>query len=138
MLLSFTLISSNLVGAAIAFAIANFVIPSGVDDPATVRLANVIAVAIYLPVALVIGVIWGGRRAEPVRSFLREEREPTAEERRAVLLAPLRVTKVVGALWGGAVVLFVVLNPPSRSSSGSTSRRPWRWAASPPARSPTC
>lgn len=85
-------------------------IPTGVDDESGVRQANLIAFAIYLPCALVFGIVWGGRRASRVRAFLKEEREPTAEERVAVLRAPLGVTKVVAVLWAGAVVLFGVIN----------------------------
>jgi adenylate cyclase len=86
------------------------VVPSEIADTDSVREADLIAVAIYLPAALIVGVIWGNRRAATVRAFLREERPPTPEERRGVLRAPLGVAKISGVLWGGAVVLFAVLN----------------------------
>ena len=85
-------------------------VPSEIADTDSVREADLIAVAIYLPAALIVGVIWGNRRAATVRAFLREERPPTPEERRGVLRAPLGVAKISGVLWGGAVVLFAVLN----------------------------
>jgi adenylate cyclase len=109
-LLTLTLVSSSLVGAAVAFTLANFVIPTEAEDTDAARLASVIAVAVYLPLAVLVGSIWGTRRAEPIRAFLREGREPTPDETRAVLRGPLRVTKVVAVLWGGAVVLFGILN----------------------------
>jgi adenylate cyclase len=45
-----------------------------------------------------------------MRTFLNEEREPTREERREVLLGPLRLTVVNAVLWIGATVIFGVLN----------------------------
>ena len=84
--------------------------PAEITNEDSVRETDLIAMAIYLPLALVVGVIWGHRRARVVRAFLREGRAPTPEERRGVLRAPLRVAKLCAALWGGAVVLFFVIN----------------------------
>ena len=109
-LMTATLLTSNLIGAAIAFAIANYVVPAELTNADSVHGTDLIAVAIYLPLALLAGVIWGNKRASVVRSFLREQRAPTAEERRAVLQAPLRVAQLCAVLWGGAVVLFFFLN----------------------------
>ena len=110
MLLTLTLLTSNLIGAGIAFAIANYVVPAEITNEDSVRETDLIAMAIYLPLALVAGVVWGNRRARVARAFLREERAPTPEERRGVIQAPLRVAQLCAALWGGAVILFFVIN----------------------------
>ena len=75
-------------------------VPSEIADTDSVREADLIAVAIYLPPALIVGVIWGNRRAATARAFLREERPPTPEERRGVLRAPLGVAKISGGALG--------------------------------------
>ncbi len=110
MLLSATLIVSNLIGALLAYGIASYLIPGQIEDESSVRSADLIAIAIYLPIALVIGAVVGQRRAAPVRDFLRDERDPTPAERRDVLMAPLHQSQLNGLLWGVAVVLFAVLN----------------------------
>jgi adenylate cyclase len=79
-------------------------------DEDTLRTVDVVAFAIYVPIALVVGAVWGSRRAAPVRTFLQEEREPTDRERRAILMAPLRVAQLIAILWAGAVVVFGLLN----------------------------
>ena len=86
--------------------------PAEITNEHSDRGTDLIATAIYLPLALVVGLIWGHRRARVVRSFLIEGRSPTTEGRRGVLRAPLGVAKLCAALWGGAVVLFFVINIP--------------------------
>ena len=102
--------TSNLIGAGIAFGIANYVVPAEISNEDSVRSTDLIAMSIYLPLALAVGVAWGHRRARVVRAFLQEGRAPTSEERRGVLRAPLRVAQLCAALWGGAVVLFFLIN----------------------------
>ena len=84
--------------------------PAEISNEDSVRSTDLIAMAIYLPLALGVGVAWGHRRARVVRAFLQEGRAPTPEERRGVLRAPLRVAQLCAALWGGAVVLFFFIN----------------------------
>jgi adenylate cyclase len=110
-LLTLTLSIAGVFAATGIFVLANFIVSTeSVEDASEVRLVNVIAYGAYLLGAVIVGAIIGNKKLRPFRSFLTEEREPTPEERRMVLRAPLVVAKVNGAMWAGAVVLFGVLN----------------------------
>ena len=105
------IVFANVVGAVFVFVFANFVVPTpDLADRGEVQLVNLIGFSLYLGVALMIGNIWGHRRMSAMRAFLGEEREPTREERRQVLLAPLRLATVNAVLWVGATLIFGALN----------------------------
>ena len=84
------------------------------ESEAEVAVINGVAAAIYMVLALAVGVAWGRRRLEQgrhgMRAWLEEEREPDAAERRWVLRAPLRIMTVELVLWGLATVAFTLLN----------------------------
>jgi adenylate cyclase len=99
------------VGAVIVFVFANFIVPTpDLPDEAEVRLVNLAAFGAYLVAAVVFGAVWGNKRMRAMRGFLREERAPTPEERRTVLLGPLRLGQMNIALWAAAIVVFGTLN----------------------------
>lgn len=102
---------TNLVGAVIVFAFAVWVLPSDpIPEGDRVVVANAVGVAIWLPVAVAVGTIWGARTMGPARRWLLEERAPTSEEEIAVLRSPLRVFRVQLMLWFVSAVLFSVVN----------------------------
>jgi adenylate cyclase len=102
---------ANLAGAAVVFTFASWVIPNPeVENTARVIVINLVAFGVYVFLGLVVGVIWGTRRLLPMRSWLKEERDPTPEEQRAVLRAPLWVALVAAAIWAFAVPVFAGLN----------------------------
>ena len=110
-LLTVSLVGANLIGAAIVFAIASWVFPyPDVDDPGTARIANVIALGAFFLVVTPFGIRWGGRRLEDARAWLKEDRAPTAEERRLVLRGPRRIVTVHLVIWSLATITFGVLN----------------------------
>ncbi|MGH2922713.1 MAG: adenylate/guanylate cyclase domain-containing protein [Solirubrobacterales bacterium] len=111
LLLTLAIVAANIVGAVIVFVFANFVIPTPeLDNEGEVRLINLIGFAIYLSAGILIGNVWGARRIRAMREFLSEEREPTRDERREVLLGPLRLAVVSAVIWVGATVIFGALN----------------------------
>ena len=111
LLLLIAIVIANIVGAVTVFGFANFVVPTpDLDNEGENRLVNLIGFTIYLGGAVLIGAIWGGRRMQPMHEFLNEERAPTREERREVLLGPLRLSVVNGVLWLAAIPIFGVLN----------------------------
>jgi adenylate cyclase len=109
------IVQANAIGALVVVVFAVFALPKpALHDDAHVTLINTIAAAIYVVIALPVGVVWGRRRLEGgehgVRDWLEDEREPDDDERFLVLRAPLRIMTVQAVLWGCAVVLFTVLN----------------------------
>ena len=111
LLLTVSLVGANLIGAAIVFAIASWVFPyPDVEDPGAARIANLIGVVVFFLVVTPIGVRWGTRRLGQARSWLIEDRDPTAEERRIVLRAPRRIVTVHLVIWSLAAIVFGVLN----------------------------
>jgi adenylate cyclase len=102
---------ANMAGAIVVFVFAVWVVPSpDVEDETKPIIVNLVALGIYLVVALFIGFTWGLKRFESVRTWLREDREPTAEEKRLVLRAPVRAGLIASVLWGLAIVVFATIN----------------------------
>ncbi len=100
---------ANLVGAGVVLAFAAWIIPVGpLADQDRVLLTNLLVFAGYLAVAVPIGVVWGWRRFRSDRR--RWFRGRDSDERRLVLLGPLRLVTVQGVLWGLALVVFGALN----------------------------
>lgn len=90
--------------------------------PATadgMRLALAIAIPVYIGLAIVIGIVVGTALALRALAWVREERDTTAERRRAIQ-TPLRLTVLQGRLWAAAAVLFsvlaLILQPGERSA----------------------
>ena len=102
---------ANLIGAVATFAVGQFVLAlPDVDDPAEARITNLIAFGIYMLIGVPLGAWWGLRRARPARQWLREDRIPTAEERRLALRAPRSIVFVHAVLWSLAALVFGLLN----------------------------
>jgi adenylate cyclase len=108
--LAVAVVVANVVGAVVVFALAAWVLPEGpLTDPGRVRTLNLVAFAVYLLLAVPIGLLWGGRR------FRLRKGEADAEqrrERRMVLYGPLRLVTVQTVLWVLAATVFVLLNLP--------------------------
>lgn len=105
------MILANIAGALVVFVLAGFVVPTpDFPDQDGARTWNLVAAAIYLTAALVIGVLWGFRLTRRVRRWLREERDPDERERRMILRAPLRLLLVNAALWTIGAAVFTVFN----------------------------
>ena len=105
------LLLANGVGTLVVFALAAWGFPfPKVDDVDHVRLVNLIAIGIEVPLGLLVGSRTVLRRLGPVRRWLVADRPPTDEERRLLLRAPLTIARVVGLQWALAAVFFTVLN----------------------------
>src|SRR5215210_4443172 len=104
---------AHTLGAIDVFLLLWLVLPSprGVNfQEPTIVVANVVAFAVFLPLTLVIGTVWGMGYGRPWRRFLNEGRDATEEERVAALRHPLRSAKAGGILWGIAALLFAAVN----------------------------
>jgi adenylate cyclase len=105
------MISANVVGAIIVFALIVWVLPlPAIDDTDAVRRTNIIGLAAYLAFAVPAGTLWALWLLRPVIAWLREDRPPTAGEQRIALLAPARELLVHAALWTLGGVAFALLN----------------------------
>ena len=99
---------SNGIGATLVFVLAGFVVPTPpeFDQETESLIVNLVAAAIYLLIALVVGTVWGFKRLNPTRQWIGEERAPTQEELRVAL----RILLVNAVLWLVAVLAFGGLN----------------------------
>jgi adenylate cyclase len=113
--------SANLLGAAVVFAFLTFVVPlpEKVENNWPLLRLNLLVFAGYMLVTLPLGVLWGRSIADPIVSWLSEGRAPTARERERTLGFPLLGYRVMGSLWGGAALLFGILNAFSSPAFGA-------------------
>jgi adenylate cyclase len=103
------MMASNLVGALLVFALLRWVLPvPRVAEHA--GTANAIAFAIFVAITWPVGTLWSLRRFAPGARWLEEDREPTPDEQRLALQAPLRQITVHATLWAAGGVAFTVLN----------------------------
>lgn len=110
LLLTVFLVSANVIGVAILLVLIAFVVPGPdvIREP-QFRLANFIAVPIYVALALVIGILWGTKRALKDLRWSREGQVPTRKQQRRALATPWRLTVIQFFLWAVAVVFFATL-----------------------------
>ncbi len=108
LLLTVLLVATNLVGAAIVFALSALVIPSPAPERDTL-LALAIGVPVYVAVAIAIGVGWGTAGALRAMHWVYHDETPTDAERLATLGVPWFLTRLQAGLWFGATVLFTLL-----------------------------
>jgi len=108
-------LAANAGGIAVVVAFAVFALPKPDDVAGTdVVLVNLIAGALYAPVAVAVGVSWGRRLLEGgnegISAWLEEDQVPNSAQRLRVLRGPLRIMFVQIVLWGLATVIFALLN----------------------------
>ncbi|MFV2175091.1 adenylate/guanylate cyclase domain-containing protein [Actinomadura sp. LOL_016] len=102
---------ANVVGGFVVLLFATFVVPDPpLEDAEHVHLVNAVAFFSYPmiagPGALLLG-LWLWR---PVVRLVRDGGTPDREQKRAVLLGPLRLTLLVGCLWGVGAAGWAVLD----------------------------
>ena len=106
-----SLVAANVLGAVVVVALGFLVLPlPEVDDESAVRVANFIAAGAFLLFFIPVGSYWGLKRLRGARGWLREDREPTPEERKLVLLGPRRIVFVHIVIWGFGALFFGALN----------------------------
>jgi adenylate cyclase len=105
LLLTGTLIATNVIGAAVVVVLAVLLVP-GPGLSAELVLATAVAVPVYVVSAVVVGALWGTRGALKTLRWVIQLRPPTPAERAATLRVPLRLTLVQAVLWGVATLLF--------------------------------
>jgi adenylate cyclase len=86
--------------------------PHGVD-PGDHLWPNLVAFVVYLPLTMVTGELLSRRWSAAYSDWIREGRDPNAEERRVVLQTPSHCLRINAAFWLGAAVLFGAINIPA-------------------------
>jgi adenylate cyclase len=107
-------IGTNLIGAAVVFVLAVFVLPgpSLIDQ---LQLMDAIIIPLYFLVAMAVGCVWSTRLTRRVTRWIELDRPASRREQIATLQLPLRLTLIEVLLWLVAAVLFttmtVILQP---------------------------
>jgi adenylate cyclase len=110
--LTLSAVVANTLGATFVFVFLTFLLPVSINPAGNRALVvrNIVAMAVYVPLGLVIGTRWARRRAAPINQWLLAERPATETERQAVLRQPLGFALVSATFWGIAAVVFSLLN----------------------------
>ena len=106
---------AGFIGAADVFLLLWFVLPSPGHPSAsdsTLFAVNAAAFVILMAATGPLNRWWGARWFRPVRSWVSEERAPTASERNATLAIPLRCSIMNATAWLAAAVVFFAINAP--------------------------
>lgn len=108
-IMTVVIVGTNLVGVGVAALLVTvaFPTPSVFSDAPTWLTFGVVPA--YVAVALIFGTYWITRRTIKKLRWAIREQEPTRVDERNAFLAPWRVSQVVLALWGVAIVLFTIL-----------------------------
>ncbi|TDW22252.1 adenylate/guanylate cyclase domain-containing protein [Kribbella kalugense] len=101
-------IGTNLIGAAVVFVLAVFVLPgpSLIDQ---LQLMDAIIIPLYFVVAMAVGCVWSTRLTRRVTRWIELGRPATRREQIATLQLPFRLTLIEVLLWLVAAVIFTVM-----------------------------
>ena len=112
--ISFAMFAAHTIGAIDVAILLFWALPdpNGVEA-SSVLTENLIACAVYFPLAMALGLFLGHRMSPTRRAWLIEGRRPTAAEREAALRIPTDCTFTDGALWAGGVLVFAAVNLPA-------------------------
>src|SRR3954468_4598211 len=97
---------ANLAGGAIVFLFLGLVLPRA----ERMFLPNIVALATYMVLSVVVGCLWSAHAFKPIRDWLRSDRPITTAERTYVVRHPMRQALINFAIWMGSEVVFIPLN----------------------------
>ncbi|MBJ7347017.1 MAG: HAMP domain-containing protein [Thermoleophilaceae bacterium] len=107
---SIAMFATNIIGAAIVFSMAAWLVPTPAVDTNTAIFVNLGALGIYVLIVLVVGSIWSVRTMRPAWHWLIRGGEPTREQQLSLLRVPQTGLKVQLTLWLFGAVGFTILN----------------------------
>ncbi len=105
-LLTASIVVANLFGTVGVSALILLLVPH--QGPADWQA--VAAGAVYLAVAVVVGLVWGTRTGLASLRWIVEDREPDLSEQRRTLRVPMRLVRVQAVFWVVGAVFFALLN----------------------------
>src|SRR5690606_24002976 len=105
-LLTGSIVVANVLGALGVAALILLLVPD--RDP--LSWLDVVAVGIYLLLAVVVGLWWGTRTGLSSLTWLLEGRGPDEGEQRRTLRVPLRLVALQAVFWVAAAGFFSVVN----------------------------
>ena len=108
LLLTTTLILTNVIGAGVVFLMSTLVIPGPSPTRATL-ISLAIGVPVYVGIAVVVGASWGTAGALRAQRWVFRGDQPTDRERITTLGVPWFLTRLQAGLWFGATLTFTVL-----------------------------
>jgi adenylate cyclase len=109
LLLTASLVIANVVGIVAVVTLVTVVLPGPSVFTPDLMLVHFVALPVYIVFALVVGVVWGTRRALRALRWVLEGQPPTEKERRATLRVPMRLFRLQAALWFGGTLLFTTI-----------------------------
>ncbi len=122
LLLTTLLITTNVIGAAVVAALSLVIIP-GAAPNRTMTFALLIAIPVYVLVAVVFGATYGTLRTMRALRWVTAGREPTEQDRKRALQLPWRLSVMQLMLWALALTVFtplaVVLQPAAALSTSA-------------------
>jgi adenylate cyclase len=106
------IVVTNVIGAMAVLVIGLVVLPTPQDvhHVGHVRLLDGLVTAVYVAIAVPVGLLIGLRRMWALRAWLIEERPATLDEIRLILYAPLRLFGLQFGLWTAAAAVFAIVN----------------------------
>ena len=107
--LTTVLVVANLIGAIVVALLGLFILPGPSVFSGRAAVVTFTVLPTYVLLALVAGVVFGTRRAFGRLTWLRDDREPSADEAAAAIGIPLQLVRLQAVLWGIAAVLFTAL-----------------------------
>ncbi|MBD8507928.1 HAMP domain-containing protein [Hoyosella sp. G463] len=108
LLLTLFLVSANIIGIAIVLVLIIWVVPGPEIMQTKFLMPNLVGVPVFIGAALLLGIVWGTRRALKDLRWSRTGDAPTKRQRRIALATPWRLTFIQLVLWSTALVVFTV------------------------------
>ncbi|HEY9556039.1 MAG TPA: adenylate/guanylate cyclase domain-containing protein, partial [Acidimicrobiales bacterium] len=105
-LLTGSILIANILGACGVGALVVLLVP----DRAVTDARSIVSAAVYLVVAVIVGLVWGTRTGIARLRWVFEDRPPDEDEQRRTLRVPLRLVRVQAVIWVGAAAFFAVVN----------------------------
>ena len=111
------MLAAHVLGAFDVAALLLFLLPQPTGEPSAHIGTSLVAFAVYMPLAWMVGHHLGMKLSPARAAWLLEGRDPTPDERAHYLSTPLHCARTCFGLWIGAAVLFGGLHVPEGAAA---------------------